>query len=348
MLAAMACGFTGTLANAQSNDLIIAAGRGDLPAVNALLKAGADVNDAKNTVLGPTTALIEASSNGHLEVVQALLAAKADVNAKRGRNSKDGDTALTLASLNGHLEVVQALLAAKADVNAGSAPALYYATVIGNLDMVRVLLAAKPDLDWRDPTFGTTTLMLALAPYRFYVLSQPTSSTHWDIARLLVEAGANVNVITKNRVTALKLVAEEGNPRSLAMVQVLLAAHADVNGGWVGGDTLGPASPIYTRAAGYTALGLAASTGSVEVVQALLTASSWVDVNAKQHDGNTPLTIASAKGRSDIVRLLLAAKADVSAADADGKTALMLALENDHAEVAKFLTSATAAPPRQK
>src|SRR5580700_11758835 len=103
VLAAMACGFTGTLANAQSHDLITAAGRGDLPAVNVLLKAGADVNDDRNTVLGPTTALMEASSNGHLEVVQSLLAAKADVNAKRGHNSKDGDTALTLATLNGHL-----------------------------------------------------------------------------------------------------------------------------------------------------------------------------------------------------------------------------------------------------
>jgi ankyrin repeat protein len=60
------------------------------------------------------------------------------------------------------------------------------------------------------------------------------------------------------------------------------------------------------------------------------------------------LTIASAKGRSDIVRLLLAAKADVSATDADGKTALMLALQNDHAEVAKLLTTATAALPGQK
>jgi ankyrin repeat protein len=34
-----------------------------------------------------------------------------------------------------------------------------------------------------------------------------------------------------------------------------------------------------------------------------------VAVNAKQPDGNTPLAIASAKGRSDIVRLLLAANA---------------------------------------
>ena len=82
-------------------------------------------------------------------------------------------------------------------------------------------------------------------------------------------------------------------------------------------------------------------------MQALL-ANAWVDVNAKQRGGNTPLTIASAKGRSDIVRLLLAAKANVSAADDDGKTALMLALENNHAEVAKLLTSVTSAPPGQK
>jgi ankyrin repeat protein len=79
-------------------------------------------------------------------------------------------------------------------------------------------------------------------------------------------------------------------------------------------------------------------------VQALL-ASAWVDVNAKQRGGNTPLTIAAAKGRADIVRLLLAAKADASAKDDNGKTALMLALENNHVEVAKLLSSSTAAPP---
>jgi ankyrin repeat protein len=89
-------------------------------------------------------------------------------------------------------------------------------------------------------------------------------------------------------------------------------------------------------------------------VQALLDANAQraahpsSAVNAKQPGGNTPLTIASAKGRADIVRLLLTAKADVSAADDNGKTALMLALENDHAEVARLLTSATAALPGQR
>lgn len=340
----MACGFIGTLANAQSNDLVIAAGHGDLSAVNTLLKYGADANDTKTA----TTALIEASSNGHLEVVQALLAAKADVNATQGNG---GDTALALASRFGHLNVVQALLAAKADVNAGSRRALYLATAAGNWDIVRLLLAAKPDLDWRDPTLGSTALMQALAPWRYLPPDPPPSPTgHWDIARQMVEAGANVNAMTKAGVTALMLVVQENSPRSLAMVQTLLAAHADVNGGCICKGTFRPiGSEKHAAAIGYTALGLAAATGSAEVVQALLDANAQraanpsIAVNAKQLGGNTPLMIASKKGRPDIVRLLLAAKADVSAAEDGGKTALMLASENDHPEVAELLRRAAAA-----
>jgi ankyrin repeat protein len=138
-------------AHAQNDDLVNAAGRGDLEIVTALLKAGFDVNGTKETVAGPTTALIEASSKGHLPVVQALIAAKADVNAMRGRNLKNSETALVLATQNGHLNVVQALLAAKADVNAGSSPPLYTAAMLGKLEIARALLNVKPNLEWRDP-----------------------------------------------------------------------------------------------------------------------------------------------------------------------------------------------------
>jgi ankyrin repeat protein len=260
------------------------------------------------------------------------------------------------ASFNGHLEVVRALLAARADLNAGSIPALYYAVAGGNLEVVRALLAAKPDLNWRDPMLGTTTLMLALAPLNNVVPNQLPRSGRWDIAQLLVEAGANVNLTSKAGVTALMLVAQESSPRSLAMVQVLLAAHADINGGCAcrGAFPFSPAEVRYTRAEGRSALGLAVSTGSIEVVQALLDVNARravnpsTAVNAKQPGGNTPLGIASANGRSDVVRLLLSAKADVGATNGEGKTALMLALENDHAEVAELLRSAVTALPAQQ
>jgi hypothetical protein len=47
VLVATACSFIGTLAHAQSDDLISASQRGDLPVVNALLKSKADVNERK-------------------------------------------------------------------------------------------------------------------------------------------------------------------------------------------------------------------------------------------------------------------------------------------------------------
>jgi ankyrin repeat protein len=114
------------------------------------------------------------------------------------------------------------------------------------------------------------------------------------------------------------------------------------------------ANPNSYGRGGYTALGLAASAGTVEIAQALLDANAQraanpsVAINTKQPGGNTPLTIASAAGRSEFVRLLLAAKADVSATDDNGKTALMLALENDHPEVAELLRTAVAALPGQQ
>ena len=94
-----------------NEDLINAAGRGELAIVEALLAKGTDVQARDNH---GRTALMLASLNGHLVVVQALLAKGADVQAK----STNGNTALMAASWKGHLAVMQALLAKGADVQA--------------------------------------------------------------------------------------------------------------------------------------------------------------------------------------------------------------------------------------
>jgi ankyrin repeat protein len=271
-----------------------------------------------------TSDLVTAAQRGDLPAVTTLIQSGVDVNARR---IGDHWTALMAASRQGNLEVVQALLAAKADVNAGAGPgedgitALFLASDRGGLAVVQALLAAKADPSTKVAKMGATPLI------------QAVQSNDWDVARALLKAGANVNATATTGVSALVLAARGNSPKSLAMVQALLAAHADVNGNFFGGDT---------------ALGVASSTGSVEIVQALLAANPWVNVNVTQRDGKTPLMNASAKGRADVVRLLLAAKADLSAQDRDGRTALTLALQNDHAEVAKLLTSAGASVPAQK
>src|SRR5208282_1997053 len=69
---------------------------------------------ASAAVAGPAENLIDAATRGDMGAVQALLAEGADVNAR----TANGATALILASEEGHREVAQALLAKGADVNA--------------------------------------------------------------------------------------------------------------------------------------------------------------------------------------------------------------------------------------
>jgi len=83
----------------------------DVPAVEAALAAGADVNARLG---GGDTLLMRAASEGHLAMLQALLRGGADVDAKRD----DGMTALMLASFFGHFDVASALLDRGADINA--------------------------------------------------------------------------------------------------------------------------------------------------------------------------------------------------------------------------------------
>ena len=76
--------------------------------VDALIKAGANVNHARPD---GTTALFIASQCGLVETVRLLLAAGANVHYIRS----DGATALGLASQEGFVETVRLLLAAGAD-----------------------------------------------------------------------------------------------------------------------------------------------------------------------------------------------------------------------------------------
>ncbi len=216
---------------------------------------------------------------------------------------------LVTAAQQGDLAAVNTLL--KSGVNLSPmTSALFVATEREHVDVVQALLAAHADPETKLSFDGLT------------ILTYAASMHEWDVARVLLDAGANVNAATKSGFTALMYAAQDNSPKALEMVRALVAAYADVDGNFLGGDT---------------ALGLASSTGSVEAVQALLASKSWVNVNIRQRDGRTPLMKASAKGRADVVRVLLAAKADVNAVDNDDKTALMLALENDHAEVAELL-----------
>src|SRR3990167_222334 len=121
--------------------LHIAAARGDINAVKALLEQRADVNKRDKN---GSTPLNEASSKGHANIVRLLIEKGADVNDK----SKVGHSPLHLAAFAGSLESVRLLVEKGADINAtlsdGTTP-LTSAVIFGRASVVSLLLEKGAD-----------------------------------------------------------------------------------------------------------------------------------------------------------------------------------------------------------
>lgn len=103
-----------TPSKGEDQDFRKAATAGDLAAMEALLRLGANVNSENNY---GQRALHNASSTGQTDAVEFLLRNGAQIHAK----TKAGDTALLVAARNGHPQVVDMLLKEGAVANASNA-----------------------------------------------------------------------------------------------------------------------------------------------------------------------------------------------------------------------------------
>ncbi len=117
----------------RDQQLIYAAGKGNLQEVTTLVEMDADVN-AKDSML-EISVLMYAAMYGHSEVVKYLIKNGADINAR----SLYGDVALVYAALNKHREVVELF---KEDKKAIST-ALMCAYQNGYTDAVEILSAYR-------------------------------------------------------------------------------------------------------------------------------------------------------------------------------------------------------------
>lgn len=199
-------------ASADSNDeLIAAAGRGHLADVRKLLAVGASV--AARDQRG-RTALLAATHGNHVAVARVLIEAGADVNAKDAIE----DSAFLYAGAEGRVEILKLALAAGADLkstNRYGGTALIPAAHHGHVEAVKVLLATKIDIDHVN-RLGWTALLEA-------IILGDGGRTHTEIVRLLVAAGANVNLGDREGVTPLAHARRRGYS---AMVRVLQTAGA--------------------------------------------------------------------------------------------------------------------------
>ena len=144
----------------------------------------------------------------------------------------------------------------------------------GNATAARVLVEQKADVNAAQGD-GMTPLHWAVYHDDF------------ETARLLLKAGAKVNVETRvNAITPLFMACANGNA---TMIDLLVQAGAN---------------PKSVKPNGATALMTAAASGSVDAVRVLLDAGAELEAKEKVHE-QTALMFASALNRVEVVTFLL-------------------------------------------
>ncbi len=161
---------------------------------------------------------MNACRSGDLERVKVLIQEGVDVNM---RLHKGGRTGLMLAVQKNQPQVVAYLLACGADENivggAGGKTALIRAAELGNIQITKMLVDHGANLDIRSKISGKTALMKA------------AEAGFLEIAKYLVEKGADVHFMDRVGRTALSLALSPVNKNSFSIVALLIDAGANLN-----------------------------------------------------------------------------------------------------------------------
>jgi len=182
---------------ARDARMISAAGQGDIGAVKRLLAQGASVHARDDQ---GRTALVAAAYRNDLAIADVLMQAGADVNAQD--NTKQ--SAYLIATSEGYLELLRRTLRAGANVHSTDSyngTGLIRAADRGHVEIIKELLKTGIKLDHVN-RLGWTALLEAI------ILGN--GSTRAEVVRLLVEAGADVNLADGQRVTPLAHAQQRG------------------------------------------------------------------------------------------------------------------------------------------
>jgi len=281
--------------------------------------------------------LHQAAASGDRELIHLLLAHGTDVNGKFEAGPFDfGETALNYAVSNYQTETVRDLLKAGADTTISSlafGPPLHLAVAEGMTDIVSAFVEAKAPLNLsanvpfgprvegkqRSEAVGSTPLIVAVR------------AGHSELARLLVEGGADLTATDRDGLTALAWAKRlEKND----LVQLFGDAGAE--------DSKNTGGSAFHRLMRAAAAGDLAAVR--EAVAAGADANGW---EKAERTGKSPLMAAAEHGHAEIISELLQAGADANGAGADessaaGITPLMLAAKNGHAAAVEVLLKAGA------
>lgn len=200
-----------TTAQARDMQMIIAARQGDIEGVRQLLAQGANIHAQDENGI---TALIAAAYRNDLAIIDLLIQAGADVNIQD--NTKQ--SAYLIATSEGYLELLQRTLQAGADVHrtdSYNGTGLIRAADRGHVEIIQELLKTDINIDHIN-NLGWTALLEA-------IILGDGGSRHTEVVRLLVEAGADVNLADGNGITPLAHAQYRGYQN---IIEILLNAGA--------------------------------------------------------------------------------------------------------------------------
>jgi ankyrin repeat protein len=375
--------------------ITLAATNGSARVIDALLTAGADANAA---TLEGEPVIMTAARTGAVDALKSLIARGANVNA---REKWFGETAAMWAAAENHSDAIRVLAEAGADLNARStvleAPvlefprsggpnsplprggwtALMFAARDGSIDAARTLADLGADLNatalpqtdvplkpeeiaaQQAKNIGTSALVFSII------------NVHYDLAAMLLEKGADPNVVDGAGMGALYAAVDmnslqwvQGRPAPILtdkldgvdLVKRLLAKGANPNARLTGRPLKRhhDAGSTMNFGEGTTPLIRASRTNDVAVMKALL--DGGADPFLTLPDRSTALMIAAgqgygglrgegirivvptAEGAIDALTLLLDRGLDVDAFNNAGNTALHAAVGRGD-DVVKFLAS---------
>eukprot|EP01090_Pellita_catalonica_P021236 TRINITY_DN7894_c0_g1_i1.p1 TRINITY_DN7894_c0_g1~~TRINITY_DN7894_c0_g1_i1.p1 ORF type:complete len:428 (-),score=65.38 TRINITY_DN7894_c0_g1_i1:275-1558(-) len=280
--------------------------------------------EGKAKVDGASPPIFAAAGKGNLELVQLLL--KHGANPAAYSSQHAGCCALHIAAEKNFTNVVECLLAAKVDVNIRSEKQkltpLISAACCGSLQAVDLLLKNEADINAQSST-GNTALMLAIDRGKI------------EVAKLLVDRGANLEVRGQKGWTALHNAASGGEKGYKEVAEMLLDAGALV-------DALSETM--------LTPLHEAAGKSLVEIVELLV--SKGADVNARDKFDNTPLRMCASNAQSfatfdtfkRTVEILINAKADINAGTTINTTSLHSVVKWGNVDAVRFMLDKGADP----